>query len=155
MRKLAWILCCALAAPAFAGENKGTDDALATTPFREGDTIGFGEIDKLKNFLPEQFWENREFFFYEGMQLEIGPTQRKYGAADAYVTATEKHKGEARIVEDGALANYASGQPFPNQAIDCAGDPDAGTKIIWNFTKGWNGDGSNTAWSYTYWDRGE
>ena len=28
-------------------------------------------------------------------------------------------------------------------------------KIIWNFMKHWDGDGSNTEWSYTYWDRGE
>jgi hypothetical protein len=154
MRKLAWLLGLVLAAPAFAGE-QSAQDALPTTPFKEGDTIRFEQIDKLKDFLPPQFWDNREFFFYEGMQLEIGPTLRKYGAADAYVAATEKHKGQAKIGEDGALENYQSGQPFPNAAIDCKGDPDAGAKIIWNFNKGWNGDGSNASWSYTYWDRGE
>src|SRR5262249_51350596 len=144
----------ALAGNAFAGETR-TEDALATAPFKEGDTITFPEIEKLKGFLPEQFWENREFFFYEGMQLEVGPTQRKYGAADAYVAATAKHKGEAKTGEDGALASYTAGQPFPNETIDCKGDPDAGSKIVWDFIKAWNGDGANTAWSYTYWDRGE
>jgi len=154
MRKLAWILGFLLAAPAFAAEQK-SQDVLPTVPFKEGDTITFSELDKLKDYLPPQFWENREYFFYQGMQLVIGPTERKYGAADAYVEATEKHKGEAKIGEDGALVNYTAGRPFPNGTIDCKGDPQAGTKIIWNFNKAWNGSGANAAWSYTYWDRGE
>src|SRR5262249_12437774 len=65
------------------------------------------------------------------------------------------HKGEAKIGDDGALVSYTAGQPFPNETIDCKGDPDAGSKIVWDFIKAWNGDGANTAWSYTYWDRGE
>ncbi len=156
MRKLAWVLGLGLvlAAPAFAGE-QGAQDALPTLPFKEGDTIGFDDVDKLKGYLPQQFWDNREFFFYEGMQLEIGPTLRKYGAAAAYDAATAKYAGQARLGEAGSLENYTAGQPFPNDSIDCKADPDAGTKIIWNFNKGWNGDGANSAWSYTYWDRGE
>src|SRR5215468_4986649 len=155
MRKLALILGLALAAePAFAGE-RNAQDVMPTTPYKEGDVISYDQIDKLKDYLPPQFWDNREFFFYEGMQLEIGPTMRKYGAADAYVAATDKNKGKAKLGEDGALVDYASGQPFPNDSIDCKGDPDSGTKIIWNFNKSWNGDGAAASWSYTYWDRGE
>src|SRR5262252_8898947 len=132
MRKLACIFAFVLVAgPALAGE-KGAKDVLPTTPFKEGDVISYDQIDKLKDYLPPQFWDNREFFFYEGMQLEIGPSLRKYGAADAYVTATEQNKGKAKLGEDGALEGYVAGQPFPNEAIDCKGDPDAGTKIIWN-----------------------
>jgi len=155
MRRFAWLLGLALVAePAFAGE-KGPQDVLPTTPFKEGDVISFAEVDKLKDYLPPQFWDNREFFFYEGMQLVIGPSLRKYGAADAYVTATDTNAGKAKLGEDGALEGYVAGQPFPNQSIDCKGDPDAGTKIIWNFNKSWNGDGAAASWSYTYWDRGE
>src|SRR5262249_34050074 len=126
-----------------------------TTPFKEGDTISFAQVDKLKDFLPPEFWDNREFFFYEGMQLEVGPTMRKYGAADAYNAASEKFKGQAKIGQDGALENYTAGLPFDTAAIDCKGDPNAGTKVIWNFLKTWNGDGARSTWSYTYWDRGE
>ncbi|MFI5317643.1 MAG: DUF1329 domain-containing protein [Myxococcota bacterium] len=154
MRKLAWILGLALAAPALAAE-RSAQDAVPTTPFKEGDVIGFADLDKLKSYLPPQFWDNHEFFFYEGMQLEIGPSLRKYGAADAYDAATEKNKGRAKIGQEGALVDYAAGQPFPNASIDCKGDPDSGTKIIWNFIKAWNGDGAAASWSYTYWDRGE
>jgi hypothetical protein len=153
MRNLAWILTLLLAAPAAAGEGR-PQDAMPTTPFKEGDTISYDQVDKLKDFLPPQFWENREFFFYEGMQLEIGPTFRKYGAADAYLAETEKNKGRAKVGADGALVDYVSGRPFAN-AIDCKGDPDAGVKIIWNFNKQWEGAGARATWSYTYWDRGE
>src|SRR6516225_2527908 len=155
MRKLSFLLALALATPALAAEQQPSKDVLPTTPFKEGDVVGFADIEKLKDYLPTQFWDNREFFFYEGMQLQIGPTQRSYGTSDAYVAATEKHKGEAKIGEDGALVNYTGGRPFPNETIDCKGDPNAGVKIIWNFNKSWNGSGGNAAWSYTYWDRGE
>ena len=155
MRKLSFLLALALATPALAAEQQPSKDVLPTTPFKEGDVVGFADIEKLKDYLPAQFWDNREFFFYEGMQLQIGPTQRSYGTSDAYVAATEKHKGEAKIGEDGALVNYTGGRPFPNETIDCKGDPNAGVKIIWNFNKSWNGSGGNAAWSYTYWDRGE
>ena len=90
MRSIALGLVLSLSLPAMAlAQEKKAQDVLPTTPFKEGDTISFEQIDKLKDFLPEQFWENREFFFYEGMQMEIGPTFRKYGEADAYKTMSE------------------------------------------------------------------
>ncbi len=65
------------------------EDAGAVVPtFQEGDLIGFDEVQKLKPFLPEEFWDNRDFFFYEGMQLEIGPTMADYTASKQYVAAT-------------------------------------------------------------------
>ena len=41
----------------------------AAPDFREGDIIGFDQLEKLRPFLPEKVWDNRDFFFYEGMQL--------------------------------------------------------------------------------------
>ena len=156
MRFTVLVLTIALGLPwnAFAAEQQA-QDVLPSTPFKEGDTISFDQVEKLKDFLPPEFWTNREFFFYEGMQLEIGPTLRKYGAADAYIAASEKFKGQAKIGEDGALENFHSGQPFEAAALDCKGDANAGVKIIWNFLRAWNGDGARSTWSYTYWDRGE
>jgi len=49
-------------------------DVLPELPFKAGDVLSYEQIDKLRGFLPEPFWANREFFFYEGMNLEIGPT---------------------------------------------------------------------------------
>ncbi len=156
MRRTVLLLTLALGMPWSAlAQEKQSVDVLPTTPFKEGDTITFDQIEKLKDFLPPEFWTNREFFFYEGMQLEIGPTLRKYGVADAYAAASEKFKGQAKIGQDGALENYASGMPFDSASLDCKGDPNAGVKIVWNFLRAWNGDGARSTWSYTYWDRGE
>jgi len=128
-------------------------DTVPGVPFKEGDVIAFSSAEKLKDFLPPEFWENREFFFFEGMQLEVGPIYKNYPPAPEYAAASERYGGQAKIGLDGALVGYTAGLPFP--AIDCEGDPEAGAKLIWNFTKRWEGDGSRSKWSYTYWDRGE
>jgi hypothetical protein len=130
------------------------EDVVPGVPFKEGDVITFDDLAKLKDYLPPEFWKNREFFFYEGMELEIGPFFRDYREAPVYLEATEKFKGTAGVGKDGALADYVAGRPFPG-AIDCKGDPYAASRIIWNFVKRWRGDGSRASYFYSYWDRGE
>jgi hypothetical protein len=152
MRIWALIVCLALPGAALAQE-QGAEDVLPGVPFKEGDVIAFEEIDKLKDYLPPQFWEHREFFFYEGMKLEIGPFFRKYGAADAYNAMTAKFDGQTQLGKDGALENYTAGQPFTK--IDCKGDPQAGAKIAWNFVLRWEGLRRAASFYYSYWDRGE
>ncbi len=142
-------------ASAPAAQPLGSEDVVPGLPFQEGDVLTFDQLDKLKDYLPPAFWENREYFFYEGMELEIGPSNRKYGEADAYRDVTEENRGKTSIGPDGSLLGYSGGLPFPSDEIDCEKDPEAANKIIWNFTKAWNGDGAMTNWSYTYWDRGE
>ena len=138
-------------APAF-----GQEDADGAAPtFQEGDVITFEKIDALRRYIPDEFWNNRDFFFYEGMQLEIGPFFRDYSPADAFKAATKKYAGTARIGPDGSLENFAAGQPFPMESIDCLGDPQAGAKIMWNFDYAWNGSGGQVSFYYSYWDRGE
>jgi hypothetical protein len=130
-------------------------DALPGVPFKEGDVIGFDQVDKLKDFLPPEFWANREFFFYEGMTLEIGPMQRPYPVSPTYEEATRRGAWKASIGRDGSLENWIGGLPFDPAKLDCKGDPLAATKIIWNFKKAWNGSGGDAEWYYSYWDRGE
>ncbi len=154
MRYAALLLGLVLPAAALA-QDAPIEDVTAQVPFKEGDIISFDEIDKFKDYLPSEFWENREYFFYEGMEIEIGPAHREYGVAKAYEVASKKFAGQPKIGRDGALMNYVAGQPFATEEIDCKGDPHAGAKVIWNFLKSWDGDGSNSEWSYTYWDRGE
>jgi hypothetical protein len=151
MRSLALGVC--LVVGAASGAEPG-EDVVPGVPFKEGDTIDFERVDKLKDYVPPQFWENREFFFFEGMKLEIGPFFRRYGASGSFEAATEEYKGQARVGKDGALENYTAGFPFERD-IDCKGDPLAGWKVIWNYDKRWEGDGAHAIWSYTYWDRGE
>jgi hypothetical protein len=150
----ALLIVVALAAPSFAQETS-SEDVVPGVPFQEGDVITYEVMDKLKEYLPPEFWENREYFFYEGMELEIGPFFREYEGNEVYEAATRKYAGQARVGKDGAIENYTAGRPFTTEEIDCKGDPDAGVKIIWNFAKTWNGSGHKAVWSYTYWDRGE
>jgi hypothetical protein len=90
-----FVLALALAATATGQE---TDDASSLAPtFQEGDVITFEQTDKLRPFLPEPFWDNRDFFFHEGMRLEIGPTQRDYSSSPEFRSATEFYRGQARI----------------------------------------------------------
>ena len=71
----AFLIALALAAPAPAQQ----EDAGPGGPaFKEGDIITLDKIDSLKPYLPAEFWTNRDFFFYEGMRLEVGPFYRSY-----------------------------------------------------------------------------
>lgn len=122
----------------------------------EGEVITFETIDKLRPYLPKPFWSNRDFFFYEGMQLEIGPTQSDYSPADAYKAATAQFRGQPRIGPDNSLENFVAGQPFPMDQIDCLGDPQAGVKLMWDHSYSWKGAGATDVnFYYSYWDRGE
>ena len=137
-----------------ADPKQEAEDVAPGIRFQQGDLIPFEQIDKLKNHLPPEFWKQREFFFYDGMALEIGPFFRDYSEAPVYLEATERHASQASIGKDGALVGYVAGRPFAGQ-IDCKGDPQAGSRLIWNFMKRWNGDGAATQYFYSYWDRGE
>ena len=48
----------------------------------------------------------------------------------AYVEATRRNAGKARLREDGSLEGYVNGRPFSE--IDAA-DPQAGLKLAWNY----------------------
>jgi len=144
----------AIAAPASA-QKKAEDSGAVGPSFKEGDVISFDKLESLKPFLPPEFWSNRDFFFYEGMKLQVGPSFRDYSPAAEYVEATKKFAGQAKIGPDESLENYTAGQPFPSEQIDCKGDPQAGIKTIWNFDYQWEGDGAQATYFYSYWDRGE
>jgi hypothetical protein len=154
MRFIALLLSLALPATLVVHE-AAAQDAVPGLPFKEGDVLAFEDIDKLKNYLPPEFWENREYFFYEGMKIEIGPTQRQYEPAPVYEAATDQFQKSVVVGREGALENFKGGRPFATESIDCKGDPNAGYKVIWNFVYQWTGDGANSTWSYTYWDRGD
>jgi hypothetical protein len=151
---MSWLLALALClVPAFAFAQESAEDVVPGVPFKEGDVIKFSDVNKLKDYLPKEFWENREYFLFEGMEMTIGPFFKDYPVAPEYAALTDKFEGQPKIGRDGAIENYTAGVPFPQ--VDCKGDPQAGVKAIWNFVKRWEGDGSQSNWSYTYWDRGE
>ena len=76
MKFAAWLSGLALLASGWV-QAAPAEDVPPGVPFKEGDTISFDQIDKLKSYLPEAFWENREYLFYEGMQMSIGPAYRE------------------------------------------------------------------------------
>ena len=155
MHRSHWLLAL-LGAALLAGGARAQEDATSVgPPFHEGDVLGFEQLDQLKGYLPVEFWNNRDFFFFEGMQLEIGPAHYDYSPAEAHKRATERFKGQARIGPEGSLENYTAGTPFPMEDFDCKGDPQAGVKFMWNFERRWSGGGGEARFLYTYWDRGE
>ena len=98
-------------APIADGQESGSDDVVPGVPFAEGDVISFDQLDKLKDYLPPEFWENREYFFYEGMKLQIGPAYRDYGSADAYMVEyrqlNQEHEEElGRLLTQRELADF-------------------------------------------------
>ena len=150
--RLALLLAATLLAPPARAQE---DAAPGAPPFKEGDVVTFDRLDSLKAWLPPEFWANRDFFFYEGMKLEIGPASRDYSEPPEYLAATKQFAGQARIGPENSLEGYTAGRPFDMDAIDCTGDPQAGAKIAWNFDYQWHGDGDKSNFYYSYWDRGE
>jgi len=144
---------CAVLVAAGAGAQE--DAGPGVPAFQEGDLVAFEQVEKLRPYLPPEFWANRDFFFYEGMSLEIGPAHRDYAAAAVYREATKRFGSRAKLGPENSLVDYRAGQPFPMEEIDCAGDPQAGAKIAWNFVRRWEGGGGKARFYYSYWDRGE
>ncbi len=97
------------------GKELAIQDATPGLPFKEGDLISFDQIAKLESYLPPEFWKHREYFFYDGMEIKIGPIGRDYTPADAYQNASAKSK--AHVGPYGALLNNRAGQPFPTDEI--------------------------------------
>lgn len=127
----------------------------ADFPFAEGKRIDRAGAEALRPWLPKPFFLHRNLYFHDGMEMTIGPVQRDYSPAAVYRAATRANAGTARIGPDDSLSGYVGGQPFPMETLDCKQDPQAGTKLIWNFNYRWQGFGADSAFRYTYWDRGE
>ncbi len=127
----------------------------ASFRFEPGHVLGHKELETLRDWFPPPFWAHRQHFFFEGIRMEVGPPHRDYSPPAAYRDATQRNRGKASVGPDGTLLGYVSGQPFPMAEIQCKADPQAGTKIIWNFVHRWQGAGVQADFRYTYWDRGE
>jgi hypothetical protein len=145
----------ALAAPAAgAPPPEGTCPALNArpgggvaedaTPTRmpEGVLVPHAALIALRHLLPEEIWQLRHAFFFDGMRLEIGACHRRYPTSDFYAAATEQFAGKARLDEDNNLHGYVAGLPFPPASIDPAA-PDAAARWAWNFEKRYRGAGPN------------
>jgi hypothetical protein len=105
--------------------------------------IDLGKAEILKNYLPPALWEERDRFFYEGQRLEIGPCFRDYAPPAFFQEATEKERGKSHLQENGGIAGYHAGLPFPPDTI-APEDPQAGLKWAWNVAQRYQGGGLKT-----------
>ena len=128
------------------------NDVVPTLPFEPGDTIDFLSLDRLSGYLPEPYWENRDYFFHEGMNLTIGEFYKEYPISEGRGEANAKFSGQARIGRDNSLENFTMGRPFPE--IDPT-DPQAGIKHAWNFYYKHDALEGRAHFLFTYWDNGD
>jgi hypothetical protein len=128
------------------------EDALPGIPFKEGEVLGMQDLERLKGYIPEPFWENRDLLFFEGMNLRIGEPYKEYPVSKERALATQKYGGQARIGRDESLENYTMGTPFPE--VDPL-DPQAAVKHAWNFIYKHDALEGRASFFFTYWDQGE
>jgi len=126
--------------------------ALPGIPFKEGEVLGMQDLERLKGYIPEAFWEYGYLLFYEGMELEIGEFYKEYPISKERELATQKYGGQARIGRDDSLENYTMGMPFPE--VDPL-DPQAGVKHAWNSAYKHDALEGRASFYFTYWDQGD
>ncbi|MCP5069344.1 MAG: DUF1329 domain-containing protein [bacterium] len=127
--------------PDFTGAPGDTGEVDTGTPLvKEGAHLDLADLLSLRQLLPEEIWNYREAFFYEGMQMTIGFCHRRYPVADFYRDATETFRGRAKLDDEGNLTDYHAGLPFPPDSIE-TGRQDAAVRWAWNFEHRYRGSG--------------
>jgi hypothetical protein len=149
---LALSLTASTASAQLAASSPEDDVVPGPHPFKEGQVIGIDNLDLLENYIPEPFWENRDYFFFEGMTLEIGAFYREYPVSEGRKLANEKFGGQAQLGRDDSLVGWTMGMPFAE--IDPS-DPEAGTKHAWNFHYKHDALEGKASFFFSYWDNGE
>jgi hypothetical protein len=122
---------CAPEGGLIGGLGGASEDAVAALPFAPGDVFDVDRMEVLEQFLPDFIWAHRDRFFFEGMRLEIGPCFRDYAPPAFFQEATERFRGEPRLLENGGLEHYTAGLPFAPDTI-APDDPRAGLRWLWN-----------------------
>lgn len=118
----------------------GAEDVIPPA-WRPGELVDFGSVERLRGWLPDEVWERRDAFFFEGMKLEVGPCYRRYPVPPFFAEATAANAGKASLDRDGNLVGYSgNGLPFaPESIADEA--PDAGLRWAWNYRYRYLGSG--------------
>jgi len=127
--------------PVSPGEDAASGGDVVPRLFSPGERIEHDELERLRYYLPREVWQRRRTFFYEGMQIQVGPCHRRYPAPEFFRKATEQNRSRTRIDEQGNLLGYSGeGLPFSPKMIDEAA-PDAGWKWAWNYRYRYQGSG--------------
>jgi hypothetical protein len=117
----------------------GSED-VAPLVIREGMVLDQDDLLVLRQLVPAEIWQHREVFFFEGMQMVIGPCHRRYPVPDFYAEATKRFAGQPRVDDEGNLRGYTAGLPFPPESID-PDAPDAAVRWAWNLATRYRGAG--------------
>jgi hypothetical protein len=128
------------------------DSRRPPPPFDRGDVIQIGDLERIRNYIPQPFWRHREHFFFEGMSMQIGAFYRDYSPSQEREALTAQHGDQARVGAGGALENYVLGRPFSE--IDPS-DPEAGVKHAWNMDYRHDSPEISGSFHFTYWQRGK
>ena len=99
--------------------------ATARAQVKPGDTVTPNNASQVEGLVSP----GNYILVRQGMTMKIVPT----GHLDwppPYKDATERYSPQVSLSPDGELKGYAAGLPFP--LVD-ANDPDAATKIMWNY----------------------
>ena len=99
--------------------------AVARAQVTPGDVITRANSSKVANLVSPGNYVLVE----QGMVMKITPTTR-LDSPPPYKVATEQYSSQVSLSTSGEMANYKAGLPFP--LVD-ANDPQAATKIMWNF----------------------
>jgi hypothetical protein len=101
--------------------------------FKLGERLEMSQIPRLQGWLPDEVWERREKFFFEGMQLEVGPCYRRFPEPSYFSDATRAGTGQAKLDADGNLLGYSgSGLPFAPDSLEAAA-ADVAQKLAWDY----------------------
>ena len=92
--------------------------------------------------MPEELWANRDRFFYDGMQLEIGPCYRDYAPPEFFARATKRFRGQARLVARRRRSRTTRRVCRSRPTRSIRNDPQAGARWAWNWVSRYQAGGS-------------
>lgn len=126
--------------PSISGPVGGGVTDAVSRPLREGQVLTHDDVLSLRSLLPQEIWQHRQVFFYEGMTMVIGDCHRVYETPAFFDAATERYAGSASVDAKGNLEGYEAGVPFAPESIDLEA-PDAGARWAWNMERRFRGAG--------------
>ena len=112
-------------------EKKAED--LVPPAFKPGQRVEFTDIARLHGWLPDEVWDRRELFFFEGMDLEIGPCYRRYPEPAYFTDASNANAGRVSLDGSENLVGYeGAGLPFALKSLDDSA-PAFAAKLAWDY----------------------
>jgi len=121
--------------------------------YEPGVVVNQSNVEQYKAILDDAMYK---FIKNGDVEVKTTPTT-SFPLSDDYVEATRQHAGSVSLNPNGTLSGYVAGRAFPQEPDK--NDPDAGTKLIWNYQYGFNSGDSETIhpfwWNYRDFNTGK